>query len=191
MNCAANFVVFKVLHLEGFKNYSLARHCSVSVNNDRDHFSTFIVAASQEVLFGTSAAHYNWIHALEMRWIGQESYSHFDLVTGLRRLGSSQRCSQVVLNIARSCVFCGVLLVGSNTLELSHDDLQRLSDHICQDIESTSVRHADNESTSTIFNCGVNGNFETRNKAFAAFKTETLHRVELYPNELSEIVRPI
>lgn len=97
----------------------------------------------------------------------------------------------MVLDIAGASIFCGVLFVWSDSLELRHDDLKGLSNDVCQNVESSSVWHANNESPATIFDCGIYRHFETGNETLATFETETLHRVELLAYELSKVVGPV
>lgn len=53
------------------------------------------------------------------------------------------------------------------------------------------MRHANNESAATIFNSGIYRYLEAGNEALAPFETKTLHSIELLPNKLTEIMRPV
>lgn len=134
MNRASNLIVFKILHLERLKNNTLASHSSVSVHNDGYDFSSLLVTAAEEMLLSAGAAHNDWVNTLEMGRIGKQSKSHVNLFTSRSRLGTFESGSQVVFDISGASIFCGVLLVWSDSLELCHNHLKGLPNDVCQNI---------------------------------------------------------
>lgn len=134
MDRASNLIIFKILHLKRFKNNTLASHGSVSVNDDGYDFSSLLVTAAEEMLFSAGAAHNDWVNTLEMGRIGKQSKSHINLFTGRSRLGTLESGSQMVFDISGASIFCGMLLIWSDSLELCHNHLKRLPNDVCQNI---------------------------------------------------------
>jgi len=66
VNGTSNSIVFKILHLERFKNYTLSSESSIAVNNNRNNPLSFFFASAEEVLFSTSSSHDNWIDTFKM-----------------------------------------------------------------------------------------------------------------------------
>ena len=81
MNCAANLIIFKILHLQGLENNTLASHSSVSVHDDRDNFSTIFVIPAKEMLLSAGAAHNDWVNTLKMGRVGKQGKSHINIFT--------------------------------------------------------------------------------------------------------------
>lgn len=97
----------------------------------------------------------------------------------------------MVLDITSVSVLRLYFMLGQHTLELSHDDLHRLSHHIGQYVETASMGHTNNKVVSTFIDSGVNCYLKTRNETLATFETEPLHSVEFLGQEEAEIVRPV
>jgi len=86
------------------------------------------------MLFGAGAAHNDWVNTLEMGGIGKQSKSHINLFTIRSRLDSLESGSQVVFDISGTNIFCSVLLIRSDALELCHNYLKGLPNDVCQNI---------------------------------------------------------
>ena len=82
-------------------------------------------------------------------------------------------------------------MLGDNTLELSHNNFYGLAHNISQNVETSTVRHTNDEMMSTFIYSSIDGDFKARNETLTAFKSETFHRVELLGCEASKIVGPI
>ena len=75
----------------------------------------------------------------------------------------------MVFNIPRPSVFSGVFFVRSHALKFSHNDFKRFPDYVCEDVESSSVGHTNNESAGAVIDSSIDRNFKTRNKTLASF----------------------
>ena len=97
----------------------------------------------------------------------------------------------MILDITSACSDRFFTLLWLNSLELSHDDLHRLTNDICECVESTSVSHSNDKCARTFLNRRVNAEFEARHKGFAAFQSKSLHCVEFLCHKSTPLMRPI
>lgn len=96
----------------------------------------------------------------------------------------------MILNISRSGVCRWVFLIWTDTLKLSHNDLERFLHNVYQSIKSTSVGHADNKCAAAILGGGFDCNLKSGNKTLTTFEAKTFHRVEFLTKKMTDIVWP-
>ena len=125
----------------------------------------------------------DWVNALEMGRVRQD----FD--RGLSSIGISSGVgsSQVVLDVTR-----GVFNVSnrSDALELSEDDFKRLSHNVSEHVQSTSVRHSNDDLLGSVVTEFIDQRLHTWDERVDSFESESLHGVELLGNEGGELVSP-
>ena len=126
MDSAANSVILERFHLDALVNDALTSHGGIAVHYDRYDLFTVFSLSSEEVLFGASSALHARINSFQMRGIGQKGQLDF---SARGTVTATESGTEMVLYITslRSRI---ILHLGSDTLELSHDDFHGLADHI-------------------------------------------------------------
>ena len=97
----------------------------------------------------------------------------------------------MVLDVTSAGVDSLLTLLRGDTLELGHDHLHGLAHDISQSVQTTSVRHSDNEGPGALFDSGVDAEFKAGYEGLATFETEALHRVEFASHEGSPLMGPV
>jgi hypothetical protein len=91
------------------------------------------------MLFGSNFAHDDRVDTFQMARVSEDFDSHWSAIWH----GSGVRCSKMVFDVSR--ILLPVMLSvweRSYTLHFCEDSLEWLTDDVCQNIESTSVRHS-------------------------------------------------
>ena len=126
MDSAANSVILERFHLDALVDDALAGHGGITVHYDRYDLFTVFSFSSEEVLLGAGSALHARINSFQMRGIGQKCQLDF---CARGTVTATESGSEMVLYITslRSRI---ILHLGSDTLELSHDDFHGLADNI-------------------------------------------------------------
>jgi hypothetical protein len=117
------------------------------------------------VLDSAGLAQDDGILSLEMRRVGDQR----KLNTLAGGSGTLEVHTKMVLDVTRSLILGTVC-----TSELAENRLVGLSDDVGENIETTTVRHTDDDVLDTIVDTAVNESLHTRDKGLAAFETESL-----------------
>ena len=136
------------------------------MHDDRYNFVSALLVPTHRVLLGADSTHDNWVDSLQVGWVRQKCDCHVLFIAVGQGLQSRVRCAQVILDIT-----CVVKLLSEvshccrlDTLDLGHDDFEGFSDHICQQVQSTTMWHTDHEKLRAIHNSGINHNLQARDK---------------------------
>jgi hypothetical protein len=133
------------------------------------------------VLDSTGLSKHNGILSLQMGGVGNQRQLH-PLTGGSRTLKVH---TQVVLDITGALV--GRL---GGASELTEDGLVGLADNVGQNIETTTVRHTNDDVLDAVVDTAVNQGLHTRDQGLATLKTETLVIRELGGEERLEARTP-
>ena len=144
--------------------------------------------STKEMLLSTSSSTDDRVDSLEMRRVGHNS--NFDCLARVS-ISALQGCAEMVLNITRASESQLTFLVRTSALEFSHDLLHGLSHNVSQNVQSTSVGHADNKSFSTQLGKLVNRELQSGDERFASLKSKSLSGVVLLRKEFSPCVSPV
>jgi len=96
----------------------------------------------------------------------------------------------MVLDITRSDSL-SVFLRWGNTSQLGHDGGSRLAEDVSEQVESTSVGHADNVFTGSLVSESVHGDLDTGDEGLDTLKSKALHSVKLLRQVFSPLVSSI
>lgn len=149
---------------KGLVNNTLTGERSISM--DQNTHSGFVGGLIViEVLDGAGLSENNGILRLQMRGVGNQRQVN----TLSRRSRALKVHAQVVLDIARSLVasFGG-------SAELAENRLVGLAYDVGQDIETTAVRHTNDDILHTIVHGAVNESLHSGNHSLTTLKTESL-----------------
>lgn len=78
-----------------------------------------------------------------------------------------------------------------NTLDFSHDHLKGLSHDVGQHVESTTVRHTNNELVCAILYGSVDSDLQAWDERVATLKAESLFGIKLLGHKSTEVVGPL
>lgn len=158
----------QVAHLEGLVDDSLSADCGVSV--DDDAHGVVSLAVLGKILDGSSGSHDAGIDGLKVGRVGDNSQidtlvSAFDILTN----------SKVVLYVSGSSVAASILLDEEFfILEFGHDFFERFLEDRGEDIESSSVRHSDDDVLDSGFGRSLDHGFESGDEGITALDSESL-----------------
>jgi hypothetical protein len=127
VNGTSNVIVFKGLHLEGLLNNSLTSEGCVTMDLDWNHTSSVGLISTEEMLLSASSATDNGVDSFQMGRVSENSNFNLFVVVSV---GSSQSCSEMVLDITLTSESRLSLLVRTSSLEFSHDLLHRLPHYV-------------------------------------------------------------
>jgi len=106
------------------------------MHDDRYNFISALLVSTHRVLLSADSTHHNRVDSFQMGWVGQKSDCHILFIAVGKCLQSRVCCAQVIFNV--TCVvklFNEVsLCCRLDSLDLSHDDFERFSDHVCQQV---------------------------------------------------------
>ncbi len=142
MERAAGTVAAERREIERLGDHAFAGEGRVAVHEDREHGGLIAhPRLPRHALVGTRRALENRIHELEMARVRHEH--DLELLSGHLLLDAG---AEVVLHVA------GVVGHGArvSSLELAEDRGQRLVEHVREDVDAATVRHADDRLTSAV-----------------------------------------
>lgn len=186
---ATDAVVLQVLHLHGLVDDTLTGESGVTVNED-GHDGIKVTRGTKglsEMVLSSNTAHDDRIDALKMRGVGENLDGQLLAIVIFSREGSTQ----VIFDITRGVSLSGSILVGHDTLELGENGSQRLANDVSEHVETTTMRHTNDDLGSTMLHNAIHANLHARNKGLDTLETESLHSVELLRDELSEAISPV
>lgn len=164
----------------GLVNNTLSSESSVTVQQNT-HGAVELGLVVVVVLDGAGLSEHDGVLSFQMRGVGDQG--ELDALAGGR--GTLEVHTQVVLDVTRA------LVRGfGRTGEFTEDRLVGLTDDVGKDVETTTVRHTDDNVLDTVVNATVNQGLHTGNERFTTLKTETLVVGELGGQEGLEAVRP-
>lgn len=132
MDGATDPIVSQRLHLQLFEDDTLTCESSITVNDNWDYRFSVLFIATHRVLNSSNSAHNNRVDRLQVTRVGQQrNRNFFTLVTVARLLHAGQSCSQMILDITSVSILVLDLILGNQTLELSHNHFHGLAHHIC------------------------------------------------------------
>mmetsp|Transcript_9479 Transcript_9479/g.27032 ORF Transcript_9479/g.27032 Transcript_9479/m.27032 type:complete len:511 (-) Transcript_9479:689-2221(-) len=179
VDCATNVKVWDVGELHRFVDNALAGKGCISVQQDGDDVTRVFGFVAAIVLPSTGLSSNNRIDTFQMRRIRDKRKMDATTIG----IGTVHAGTKMVLDITRdSPTVVGFdVLVGSvmGALEFAKDQRHWLAHHVGKDVETTAMRHADDEGMGTQFAGAVDGVLEGRHDGFATIQTETLGGVEL------------
>lgn len=159
---------------------SLGGEGGITVQQDT-HGGVELLLVVVVVLDGTGLSEDNGVLSLQMGGVGDQRQLH----ALARGSGTLEVHTQVVLDITRTLVG-GVTGAG----ELAEDGLVRLADDVGQNVQTTTVRHTNDDVLDTVVDTAVDQGLHTRHQALASLQTETLVVGELGSQERFEAGTP-
>lgn len=164
----------------GLIDHTLRRERSVTVQQDT-HGGVELLLVLVVVLDGTGLSKHDGVFGFEVGWVGDER--ELDTLAGRRR--TLEVHTQVVLDVAGALV--GRL---GGTGELAEDGLVRLADDVGEDVQTTTVGHADDDVLDSMLDAAVDQSLHTRHQGLTSLQTETLVVGELGGQESLEAGTP-
>jgi len=164
----------------GLVNNTLSSESSVTVQQ-HTHGGVELGLIVVIVLDGAGLSEHDGVLGFQVRGVGNQG--ELNTLSGGR--GTLEVHTQVVLDVT------GALVRGfGRTGEFAEDRLVGLTDDVGENVETTTVRHTNNNVLDTVVNAAVNQGLHTGNERFTSLKTETLVVGELGGQEGLEAVRP-
>ncbi|KXT12824.1 hypothetical protein AC579_7602 [Pseudocercospora musae] len=164
MDRAASVVCRKCIEAHGLVYDTLGSESSVTVEKHSHGGSgmSLIVVVVED---GAGLAEHDRIFGFQVRWVGNQRELH--TLTG--RCWTFEVHTQMVLDISRSLIssIC-------RTTEFGKDRLIRLADDIGKHIETTSVRHSNNNVLDTVVDRAIDESLHTGDERFTTFQTKPL-----------------
>ena len=151
--------------------------------NRNDLFSCWKI--ERVVLIRSYLTHDNWVNTLQVRRVCKYFYGDIFAINIFR-----EACSQMIFYIAGVSQMITLFQIRSNSLKFGKNLTERLMDYISQDVQSTSMGHTYNHFLSSKLDKSVHTGFHSWNKRLTSFKTESLHCIKLFLQELGEAIRP-
>jgi hypothetical protein len=174
--------------LECFHNDTLTRETGISVDLDGHDLLAVDALSTKEVLFGACAPRNDGVDSLEMG--GVREHGQFDLFVCFA-VFANQSGSQMIFGVTGSLEATGELLVGFNSLELSHDDILGFLEDVGKCLQTTSMRHANHKSLSSVVDTDIDREFKSGNECLEAFDAESFGGVELLGHEVAPCLCPV
>lgn len=164
----------------GLVHYTLSGKGRITVQK-HTHGAVEILLIVVVVLDGTGLTQDNGVLGFQVGGVGNQG--ELDALAG--RSGTLEVHTQVVLHVTRALVgwFC-------RTGKLAEDGLVGLTDDVGEDVETTTVRHTNDNVLDTILDTTVDQGLHTRDERLTTLQTETLVVGELGGQEGLEAVRP-
>lgn len=177
---ATSAVVGEVLHTHGLVDNTLTSKGGVTMEQDT-HGRGSVSLVTFKVLDSPGLTEDNGVFSLQVRRVGNKGQGNL--------LAARSRTdvigTEVVLDITTTSIL-GILI----TLELVQDGLNRFSDDVTKDVETTTVGHTENDRFDTSINRTINERLHTRDQRLATLKTETLLVGVFGGNELLKKLGP-
>ncbi len=165
---AAHFVAPRFRHVQGFLHHALPGHGGIAVDGDRQHF----IAARlvQTIQTRAHGPHHHRADDFQMRRVKRQRQVYqtafgFDI----------RREAHVVFHVAGAEVF--FMLTG----KLIKQILRLFAEHVNQDVQSSTVRHAQHHFAGAAFTGVADHLFEHRDQRIAAFQREAFRAGEFSP----------
>ena len=162
MHGAARLVAHKAGQTETFRNNTLTGKGRVTVQQNGQHLGP--VRVVQLLLFGAHFPQNDGVHCLKVRWVRSQGQ-----VDGVAVEFTVRRGPKVIFHIARSIHIFGF---ERPALEFVENRAIGFAHHVCQDRQTTTVRHAQNDVTHTQRATAFDDLFQCRDQAFAAIQSE-------------------
>jgi len=154
----------KSVETHGFVDNTLTSESGVTVEQDT-HGGVGLLLVTVVVQNGSGLSENDGVFGFQMRRVGDERKLH--TLTGRSR--ALEVHTKMVLDITGS--FIGGL---GGTGKLTEDGLVGLADDVGKDIETTTVRHANDNILDTIINTAIDQSLHSGNEGFTTLETETL-----------------
>ena len=162
---AAGAVGIQARNVERLRHDAFAGKRGITVNRDRHHRQ--LVPLARTPGNALQRAHHTFHHRIDnfqMRGIGHQAQPNVASINHART-----DIPHVVLHIAR-----GLVVVIMPTLKLGEQRFERFAHDICEHIQPTTMRHADNNLARARTPRFVNDGIEHRNERVGSFDRKTL-----------------
>src|SRR5699024_5984757 len=162
----AGGVATQLRQVDGLLDNAQASERSIAVQHQRNN-RVSVVALVQDVLLCASHTNQDWVYCFQVGWVSGQGGLDFAVTEHLQVLTGS---TQVALHVSGAPSRAAV----QGTDELSKQRRQRLGNEVAQDMQTSTVRHTDDNFIAALTRSGVNDGVHQRNQCFSALKREAL-----------------
>mmetsp|Transcript_24526 Transcript_24526/g.44358 ORF Transcript_24526/g.44358 Transcript_24526/m.44358 type:complete len:336 (-) Transcript_24526:558-1565(-) len=178
MNGTTHVEIIHSRQLHSFVHDTLSGKCGISVQQNGNHVAPIFRPIATVKLPRPSLSCHHRIHTLQMRWIRHKTEMNFSSI----RVCPVHARSKMILDVSGNApVFVGFCVgrkVVVSALEFGKDEWHGFSHHVGENIETTTMRHANDEGVGTKFRGAINGVLEGGNNGFATIQAKPFGGVE-------------